>query len=260
MKSTDVTILFLSCDKYSDLWEPLFYSFHKHWKNCPYPVYLGSNTVSGKDKTVKTLLSGPDKDWSSSSQRILDQIKTPYVFIWLDDIFPTAPVQERDFIDVIAFMKRMKAKHMHVEPKPVPDKILEDGKFGEYGKGAPYRVTAFGFWEVAALKALLLAGESPWNFEIMGSYRSSYSDGYYCTMKNILPRMNMVEKGKYFREAYDYALHHNLPIAKTKRPILESGSYIKSNLKKYYFNFMIKVPWNIRVSVMNIFRKVFISY
>jgi len=37
------SILIPSCDKYSDLWRPFFTLFWRHWPDCPFPVYLGSN-------------------------------------------------------------------------------------------------------------------------------------------------------------------------------------------------------------------------
>lgn len=255
MKSTDLTILFLSCDKYSDLWKPLLYSFRKHWPDCPYEVRLGSNTITSD---IDTILSGPDADWSSSLLSILKKIKTKYVFLWLDDIFPTDKIDAKIFSDAFAFVKKNNAKHMHIEPKPAPDVLM--GNYGKYEKGAPYRSITFGFWEVDALTKLLIPGESPWNFEILGSYRASYSDGYYCTMKNIIPRIHVVEKGKIFREAYEYCMKHNIPLDVSKRAILASGFFIKSQIQKVYFNTLIKVPWETRLATMNMLRKLLISY
>src|SRR5258706_10429746 len=143
-KKSDVTILVLSCDKYRDLWKPFFYCFRKYWKNCPYPVYLGSNTLSYEDRKIQTILSGPDKDWSSSLLSILKKIETPYIFLWLDDIFPTAGMNKASFADALDFMIKHKAKHMHVEPTPCPDRVLNGGTYGIYEKGAPYRGITFG--------------------------------------------------------------------------------------------------------------------
>lgn len=258
--SNDLTILFLSCDRYSDLWKPLFYCFHKSWKSCPYPLALGSNTISYKDKKVDTILSGPDADWSTSLQRILKKVKTPYIFLWLDDIFPTQDINTKRFGEAVNFMLKHNVKHLHVEPKPIPDTIVEGGKYGVYLRGAPYRATAFGFWEVAALSRLLIAGENPWNFEILGSYRTSYADGFYCSMKNLIPRLHVVEKGKIFREAHDYCIRYNIPLDTSKRQVLENAFLWKSELQKYYFNIVIRVPWKLRLSVMNLLRKLLISY
>ena len=62
----DVTILVVSCDKYKDLWIPFFHCFFKYWSDCPYPVFLASNDLEYSDPRVKTILIGPDKDYSSN--------------------------------------------------------------------------------------------------------------------------------------------------------------------------------------------------
>lgn len=257
---SDLSILVLSCDKYKDLWVPLFYCFDTYWHDCPYPILLGSNTVKLKNEKVVTLLSGPDKDWSSSLRAILKQIHTPYIFLWLDDIFPTEAVYSDLFSETLEFMKNQKAKHIHIEPSPKPDKIIVGGKYGLFEKGAPYRSITFGFWDVSYLSNLLIDGENPWNFEIMGSYRTAYTDGFYCSMKNIIPRIHVVEKGRIFQEARDYCLDHNIPLDTSKRSVLASGFHIKSEMQKVYFNMVIKMPWKMRLAAMNMLRKLLISY
>lgn len=259
-KSNELSILFLSCDKYQDLWKPLFYCVDKYWKDCPFSLYLGSNTIPFRDVKVKSILSGPDKGWSSSLRAILEQISTPYVFLWMDDIFPIGSINSSDFIETVDFMKKHKAKYVHIDSKPKPDKIIEKGKYGVYEQGAPYRVTTFGFWEVAALKELLIVGESPWNFEIMGSYRSQYVDGFYCTMELLFPRLHVVEKGGIFRDAYIYCKEHGIVLDTQKRSVLSNEKNILSGIQKVYFNTVIKIPWRIRVWLMGIFRKLLISY
>lgn len=260
MKSNDLTILFLSCDKYSDLWEPFFYCVHRYWPRCPYPMRLGSNTVSYPEKNINTVLSGPDRDWSSSLRAILGQIKTPYVFLWLDDMFPVSPVKPENFSQTVDFMIRHDAKHIHLEPTPQPDSVMPGGKYGIYEPGAPYRATVFGFWNIRCLYDLLLPGENPWNFEIMGSYRSRYTDGFYCAMQPILIRLNVVEKGRISQEAYEYCKAHSIPLNVNKRRVISNTKNIQSALQMLYFNAMMKVPWKIRLSAMNTLRKLLITY
>lgn len=260
MKRSDLSILFISCDKYSDLWNPLFYCFDKEWKDCPYPLYLGSNTKAHRHSKVKTLLSGPDNDWSTSLKRQLSQVKTRYVFLWLDDMFPIEAIQTKVFSDIVQFMSDVSAKHIHMVPNPLPDSIVEGGKFGSYEKGAPYRATALGFWDVSYLSSLLIEGENPWNFEILGSYRTAYDEGFYCTMTPVFKRLHVVEKGKIFKDSAQYCKNHSIPLDTSKRAIIQNGNFIKSELQKIYFNSVIKIPWKQRVIAMNILRKLFISY
>lgn len=254
------TILVLSCDKYSDLWEPFFGQFWKYWPDCPYQVVLGSNTKGYKHPKVKTILSGPDRDWSTSLRAILEKISTPYIFLWLDDIFPIEKIRSTDFSNALEFLVRNKGKHMHTGPSPKPDFLSQDLRFGVYESGAPYRATAMGFWEISYLHDFLIMGENPWNFEIMGSYRTRYTDGFYCSMKPLFERLHVVEKGKIFADAYEYCRKHSIPLDTKKREILSDTKKLRSQIQIVIFNTVMKIPWKIRVATMDALRKLLISY
>ena len=43
-KSVSCAVVVCSCDKYSDLWDPYFELFKKFWADCPYPVFLNTET------------------------------------------------------------------------------------------------------------------------------------------------------------------------------------------------------------------------
>lgn len=258
--SNQLAILFLSCDKYQDLWQPLFYCVRKYFKQKKYVLYLGSNTLSYEDKQIRTLLSGPDKDWSTSLIYILDKITTPYIFIWLEDMFPIETVDMDRFNDTLTFMIHNKAKHIQLSPYVKPDYKTDDGIYGVYEKGAPYRTTVLGFWEVKYLKELLISGESPWNFEVMGSYRCSFSEGFYCCMKPLIKVLHVVEKSKIYRNAFRYCIKHSIPIDVDKRLVMSDFERIGSGIKKINYLFMRNISWRVRLVIMNFLRKVFVSY
>jgi len=225
---------------------------------------LGTNTkkstVRFREKKVKVLYSGEDEDWSSSLLAILEQLKEKNIFIWLDDIFPIAEINEKRFAQVFAFMNHSGSFHIHMRPMPKPDAISMDSNYGVYAPGSPYRVNSMGFWDVSYLKTLLLAGESPWDFEIMGSYRSSYTkEGFYCCAKPLFEYLHVVEKGKYFPEAVQYARTHNIHLD-CNRETLRSEASFKSSVQKIIFNSMLSIPWKQRVGLMNMLRKLFVSY
>lgn len=254
-------ILVLSCDKYSSLWKPFFSQFRKYWPKNPYQLYLGSNTISyHSDQRVKTLLSGRSKDWSSNVLSILNQIPEECIFVWLDDLFLIEKVQSDLFQESFRFLQSAHANHIHFAPSPPSDGMSSNPLFGYYNRRAPYRVSAVGFWRRDHLKQLLLSGEDPWQFEIFGSYRSSYFDGYYCVRKNLFKFIQIVERGRIFREAYEYCTKYGIDLDTAGWQIHTRFHKIKSDIIRYIFHRVILVPWKVRLSIMDFFRKALASY
>lgn len=256
----DCAILILSCDKYSDLWIPFFKEFRKKWPDCPFKVYLGSNTKSYHAPFIKTILSGPGKDWSSDLLAIIHKLKEKYIFIWLDDFFPISKVDTNMFIKAFKFMENSETNLIHFAPLIRPVYPRNDTFLNYYEKGTPYRVIACGFWNTDHIKSLLIPGENPWKFEIMGSYRSSYSDGYYTLNKAPFQFLRVVEKGLIGRRAYKYCLKHNIVIDISVRPVESVLQKVKSDIIHLMFQTILVIPWRVRVNIMEMFRKIFVSY
>lgn len=253
-------ILILSCDKYSDLWLPFFETFYMNWPKCPYTVYLASNQVEYFDNRVTNILSGHDQDFSSSYKKILKQIPQEYIFVWIEDGFITSPVEEEVIKKGFRFMDKNAANHIHFRPSPKPNYWLADRSFGVYEKKIPYRTNLVGFWRREYLSNLLLEGENAWNFEIMGSYRTSFSDGFYCLKKSPFSYVHLVDKGAWRPEAVRYCASHNIKIDLAKRNNLRFLSLISYTVKKIFFQIIISMPWRLRLNILNFFRKLLASY
>ena len=106
----DCGILVLSSDHYRDLWGIFFSEFQRRWPCCSYPVYLGSNTYSESGvKNVTVILSGEDHDWSTSFQKILEQIEETYLLVLLEDLILVEDVDEETIQNEFQLMKE---KHL----------------------------------------------------------------------------------------------------------------------------------------------------
>tara|TARA_B100000945_G_scaffold316225_1_gene316750 strand:- start:5042 stop:5815 length:774 start_codon:yes stop_codon:yes gene_type:complete len=251
-------ILILSCDKNSDLWEPYFSLFWKNY-NGLHQVYLGCNKVKYQGSKVKVIYSGEDLDWSTSCRTILKQIPNKYILLLLEDLFITTKIDLVEINKHIKFIENNKAKHVHIVPNPNPDNFLNQ-EIGMYEKGAPYRVNVVGYWDKEYLLSLLMDGESPWDFEIKGSYRTINEEGFYCLKKPLFSVIHVLEKGSWLPEAVQYCKEQEVYLEIEKREMLSRLTNLKSILQVFYFNLMIKVPWKIRVRIMDILRKLLISY
>jgi hypothetical protein len=255
----NLSILVLSCDKYSDLWSPFFECFFKYWSNCEYQVYLGANERSFDDKKVRTLLTGEDKDWSSSLRKIVKQINSEYVFVILEDLFLIKDVDNIKFKKCFDILIKINFNHCHVDSNLKPESIMENG-IGVYNRSMPYRVNVLGLWKKDYLLKILIDGESPWNFEIMGSYRSSYYDGFYCLPNEIFKTINTVEKGKWFPDKLKISQEMGLKIDTSNRKVLSGFYLFKSKLQIIFVRLINLIPWGKRVKLMNLLRRLFFSY
>lgn len=225
-----------------------------------WPIYLGSNTKECNESGVINILSGSDPDWSTSYKRILEQIPQKKIFVILEDLFLSSPVDEQRLSTLINFMFEKNANHIRYWRKPAPDLPTDNPLIGECIKGAPYRSTVCGFWDRDYLLKLLIEGESPWNFEILGSYRTSYSNGFYATNSPLCDFKNMIEKGRWIPESMEWAIENGTAPPLGARPMLKGWSQLISCLQMWVFNLVLVIPWRQRVRLMNYLRKIFISY
>jgi hypothetical protein len=260
--SQEFGILILSTDKLYDLWPVALDEFFKNFDSDKYnyPIYFGSNELIVNDSRVVSVLSGQDIDWSSSYLNILKQIKCKKILVLLEDLIVTSTINSIDFDQLINFGLFHNAIHIKYWPTNIKYKDLINEFCYKIPHGQPYRSTVCGYWDRDYLLDLLVPGENPWNFEIMGSYRSSYSDGFYSMEKPLFNFVNLIEKGYWLPSSVDWAGRNNIDLALSRRPILKGRRKIISKIQELYFHAMLKVPWRYRVRLMNILRKAFISY
>ena len=82
-----LAILMLSCDKYSDLWDDFFNLKERFWPDCPYHCYLATDTKEYQRKGVDVIHFGNIRTWSICAAKAIEQIKEPYIALFLEDAF-----------------------------------------------------------------------------------------------------------------------------------------------------------------------------
>ncbi len=253
--------LVLSCDKYSDLWDSFYSLFFKAFDSEDFCIYHGSNLIKYDNDRVINISSGYDENWSSSYLKILKQITHENLFVILEDIFIDGNIDQILLRNCIDLIQRGDIKYIKYFPNPPGDINVSDSTLLKlYQRGAPYRISVCGFWKKAALINLLLEGENPWNFEINGSYRSSYSDGFYVLKNKLFSHKNMVEKGVWINQSKKWAEAKNLPLNYKSRLDMNFFRTIIFYLKIFYFNIIIKINWALRVKIINYLKKLLVSY
>lgn len=172
--SGNIGIIVFSCDKYSDLWESFFHFFDKYWNDCPYPVYLATNTKPFNKSNLQLLFSNQFTKWGAETLLILNQLNHDYLIYFQDDYFLTQKVNNEEIEKLFSKMQLLNADYIRLFPSPGPDIKIEGEKdFGIIGANALYRTSLqCAIWKRDAFKKLITPGESNWEFEINSVNRS----------------------------------------------------------------------------------------
>lgn len=250
--SASCTLLVAGYDGGEDLWEGFFTALIAQWPAFDLPVVLNteSKRYSFPGLNIRTLGLYPDRvpPWGERMIETLKRIDSEYILLMLDDFWLDAPVDD-------AFFRRC-LKLMVENPdvavlsfQPVSGPNVRDGRFERFERRPQRGAYRFNcqaaVWRRERLMKFIWPKESPWDWEILGSIRSSrYRDSFYTLIEGEKlvfsygsPRDGaVIHRGKWNREvveplrvryglSIDYSLRgfcEDLPIAPTgKLTLLE---------------------------------------
>lgn len=192
----NLSVLVSSCDKYSHLLPYFSVLFDRYWgpKNV-YKKYISTESIVLEHPDYVPILTG-DPNWTNALSKALDHIDTPYVFIILEDFFLIREIPAYTINNALDLMKRLDLdKYVYHYPHVAFEGKLDRTEFGErifrVHQDADYTLSLQpSIWKIDFLRKCLLAGESPWQFEINGS-----------------ARVNSTIQHKIFMELIDYGFH-----------------------------------------------------
>lgn len=236
MKMPDVGILVVSCDRYADLWEPFFHCFFKYWKDCPYPVYLGTNTLTYADKRVQSLPIGTDISYCDNLRLMLRMVKQDWVIFWVEDRILADRIETTRVEELVSEAKSKNAAYLKLIPQHALAYLVPGRNCGEVPRGSHYRVSmTIALWQKQCLNSLLRPGETAWQLEKLGSRRSDEMPAPFLSLapkyrtKPVLPHVHIIVKGRLIRSARSFLAKEGFAGSLTKRQLesMRSSLYIK---------------------------------
>lgn len=250
MSYTNLTLLVSSCDKYSACWQPFCHGINKYWPEHP-PLYFIGNHLDAPCGT--TLKLGDDQGWAKNLLQALELVPTDYVLYAQEDYWLQAPVVNQHIIDYLSYLESGTADYIRLYPAPGPDMILKmDERLGIIAQNSHYRASLqMSLWRKQTLKSLMLADETPWQFEVKGSRRSQeYPDRFWCVTRRrygVDYVFTAIVNGYWSDLAYIYAMQEGIKVDFTSLPekvVIQrikdkfhvSGSVIKKRTKKVVRN------------------------
>ena len=196
-KIDNTAILVLSCDSYSDLWDPFIYFFNKNWVDCKMDKYILSNHKHPKeDSGFNSLLVGVDKSWSDGLYKALKRLANyDYVFLFMEDAFICETVDNKKIEDIMKKFFICNGNFLTFIREPAPNKDFND-YFGYITNDSFYRPTAtFSLWKKDILMKLIDRNENAWEFEKKGKIRSEKFENFFAVYNDCFKSINTVIKG-----------------------------------------------------------------
>ncbi len=232
MKNKIASVLISSCDNFSDCWDPYFHGLKKYWPDCPYDVYIITNYLDIKGDLVRAIKVGEDRGWANNMLLALKYVKAPYILYTHEDFWIKTRVDTNVIEDYIRLIEMDKADYVGLYPgsKPYIPFAL-DGRLNVISDSALYRTSLqVALWRKKVLEDLIVEGENPWQFEILGTERSKHFEIKFLSVKRFHDENNApyhfginyvctaINKGRWSKEALQYAESEGLTIDFTNRP------------------------------------------
>lgn len=190
MSNTNIALLFMTCDSYSDTWFSYFSCLKKHWPEFSMPIYICSEskglTLPGYNISYPLEGTSGNELWSKRLLKTLKKIKEDYILFTLEDFWLTDRVDDNQVNDVIETIQRdnsigyicmINEKKPFSERKSAYKNWVKDCEYPilwECTKECGWRLTTqMGVWRKEYLIKMLRAHESAWSFETLATWRSS---------------------------------------------------------------------------------------
>ncbi len=205
----NIGILIISCDSYSDTWDPFFHFFEKYWPDCPYSIYLATNSKLYHRKNINLIHFNKSTNWTDETRTALEKFPHNYFLHLLDDALLTKKVDSALIDSLFKKMLFYKADHLRLFPSPGPDRgIANEDEIGIIDENAPYRTCLqAALWKKSSFLSLLKEEENPWGFEINSPSRSKE---YFCLS------VKRQKKGHIKTHTYPITYYHKTGILKGK--------------------------------------------
>lgn len=238
----ELSILVNTCKSYEDVLKIFFIAFDKYWKNCPYKVYINTEAENNKID-----------DWGFRLISSLDEIDSQYVLMLYDDFILEDYVSDKkieDLINIIKCDKNIAAIYL-INTMLTGKEFCDANKLNLIKDNVEYKLNSTpGIWNKDVLLKYTKPGDTPWAWEVFGTYRTRNERELFLTIndsENDVYRYNYkqggaIYRGKWVRDVIDkIELDLNYSINWDERGIASSKIYEKRNIR-WKYNFL-KLGW-----------------
>lgn len=210
----NLTMLILSCDKFSDLWEGHIWLLEKNWPDRDFETIIVTDAPTDRTfRGVKIIAAGSNVEWSDRLAFALNEISTEYVFITLDDYFLIKRVPNEGVCELVNMMENEHIDYVRLFKRP---KRASREQVGNHRKvfwvdlNCKYSVNLYsGIWKKSFIESTVTESKSAWNYEVSLTQKAQYY-GAKCAVsyRDEFVILDVVRKGKLLHKAASYFKRH----------------------------------------------------
>ena len=128
MNNQDMSIIVVSFDKYSDIWDIFVLCINKYWKDRQFATYLVTNDANPVYEGIEVINTGKEISWSYRIRKALESIKEEYIMLLLEDYLISEKVDNDSIKKTLEYMKSHDLDYLRIVPIPV----MKNVKRGEF--------------------------------------------------------------------------------------------------------------------------------
>ena len=211
-----ITMLILSCEKFSDLWEAHVRQLETYWPDREMDTYIITDEEHPVQfDRVKVVATGSGLEFSQRLDIALKQINTEYVFITLDDYFLRKPVSNEQIGGLVSMMDKEKLDYVRLFKRA---KKANGEKMNGY-KGIRWIMTEkrysvnlyVGIWCREFMQKTIRDVRDPWRYEVsLARIATELNARCAVSLNREFVILDVVRKGKILNKANRYLKKHNL--------------------------------------------------
>lgn len=240
----NMCILVVSCDKYADCWEPFSLCLQKFWPDCPYPVYLATETKEAPAHTIyKKVLHSSNPSWTGRLREVCYQIHESNILLTLEDHWFANFVDSNAISNIAQLVDRTSDIGVVYLDYPIRKGNPWSGNsnYNVIPPNTPYRLSAGpSIWRKEFLLIACAEDADAWNFERIKSFApSTFSftvlscvDSYYCRVHPA----GAIQRGKWQSFIPSFCKKNSLPINLANRETMSPFDNLKISLKSFIYN------------------------
>lgn len=220
----NTAVVVMSCRRFEQVWDPFFKLFQKYWPECPYKVYLGTDT--GAYPGVNNIVVGEDRGWGSNCLHILKQIPEERIIFFQEDFLIQGRVDNERVEKFVTHAHDFNIGCLRMVACPGPSADWQAcDVLGTIGATDPYRLSMqLAIWDKSVFQSLVKEGQNPWEIEVRNQQLAALNPKPFLCVNADTPQpvpyyITAVVKGEWQDGALDLLRKEGIPTEHIKKKL-----------------------------------------